>query len=184
MKRIVVAGTSGSGKTTLARKLGGALGLHHIELDSLHWEPGWRDAEVDVFRDRVDRALSGECWVVDGNYSIARDLIWPRADTIVWLDYRLRLVYWRLLKRTLCRAITRENLWNTGNRENLWKHFFTRDSLFVWAYTSSRRRHRAYPELFTRPEHAHLQVFHFETPRQTETWMHDVLATVKVEKHD
>jgi adenylate kinase family enzyme len=185
MRRIVVVGTTGSGKTTLARTLGHALGLPHIELDSLHWEPGWREAETDVFRERVDGTLSGECWVVDGNYSVSRDLVWPRADTIVWLDYRLRRVYWRLLKRTLRRAASREDLWHTGNRENLWKHFFTRDSLFVWAYTSSRRRHRAYPALFMQPDYAHLNVLHFKTPRQTEAWLRNVLAiTEGVEKHD
>ena len=41
--RIVVIGASGAGKTTLARWIAGQLGLPHIELDAINWQPGWRD---------------------------------------------------------------------------------------------------------------------------------------------
>ncbi len=91
-KRIAVIGTTGSGKTTLARQISNRLGIPHVELDALHWEPNWAEPSAEVFRDRVDRALRGDAWVVDGNYSIARDLIWTRAATIVWIDYALPLI--------------------------------------------------------------------------------------------
>lgn len=51
-----------------------------------------------------------------GNYGRVRDLLWPRADTIVWLDYAFPLVLGRLTARTVRRAVTGEILWN-GNRE-------------------------------------------------------------------
>ncbi len=63
------------------------LGVPHVELDSLHWEPGWTEADPEVLRRRVEAALSTDGWVVDVNYSAVRDLIWPRADTLVWLYY-------------------------------------------------------------------------------------------------
>ena len=81
-RRIVVVGTTGSGKTTVARKLSRRLGIPHVELDALHWEPKWTPAATDVFRQRVAEALKGDAWVVDGNYSKARDLIWPRPP--IW----------------------------------------------------------------------------------------------------
>ena len=40
--RIAVIGNSGSGKSTLARTLSARLGIPHIELDALNWQPGWR----------------------------------------------------------------------------------------------------------------------------------------------
>lgn len=53
---------------------------------------------------------------MDGNYSAVRDLVWQRADTVVWLDLPRRLVMRRIIRRTVRRTVTRERLWN-GNRE-------------------------------------------------------------------
>ena len=69
-----------------------------------------------MFRERVAAALADDCWTVGGNYSVARDLIWGRSDTVVWLDYGLPLVLWRLVRRTVKRIMTQEELW-AGNRE-------------------------------------------------------------------
>ena len=130
--RIVVVGVTGSGKTTTAIRLARILEIPHVELDSLHWQPNWVMAEKETFRQLVDQALSGPGWVTDGNYSKARDLIWGRATTIVWLDYALPVILGQLIWRTLKRVITRVELWN-GNRETLRGAFFSKDSLFLWA---------------------------------------------------
>src|SRR5215813_3241988 len=95
-QRIMIIGTTGSGKTTLASQLAKRLALSQVELDALYWNPQWTPASPEVFRERVSAALSGERWVVDGNYQLVRDLIWQRADTLIWLDYPLPLALWRL----------------------------------------------------------------------------------------
>src|SRR5579884_2496060 len=118
MKRVAVVGTSGAGKTTFAAALATRLGCRHVELDALHWEAGWRMAELDVFRARVAEATAGDAWVADGSYTKVRDVVWSRADTLVWLDYPLAVKLWRLLGRTARRVRTGEDLWN-GNRERL-----------------------------------------------------------------
>ena len=105
--RIVVIGTTGSGKTTLARQLAILRGCRHIELDALHWEPGWEAAPLAVFRARVATAIRAEHWVLDGNYSKTYDLVWGRATAVVWLDYSLAVILRRLARRTLRRLITR-----------------------------------------------------------------------------
>src|SRR4051812_15248546 len=88
-KRIVVIGTSGSGKTTLARRLAAKLGSPHVEIDALNWGPNWTAATAEQLRAKVEQALAGDGWVVDGNYSRVRSYIWSRATTLVWLDYPL-----------------------------------------------------------------------------------------------
>ncbi len=171
LQRIAVVGTSGSGKTTLARQLSGRLGLSHIELDALHWDPGWAPTPAEVFRQRAEAALCCDAWVVDGNHPEVRDLIWRRADTIVWLDYRLALIMWRLTLRTFRRVATRELLWN-GNRErDLSAHFFSRDSIFLWALRTYQLRRREYPLLLALPAYAHLRAVRLPSPRATNVWL-------------
>ena len=169
-QRIAVIGTSGSGKTTLACQLADRLGLPHVELDALHWDANWIMAPLPVFRERVARALAGDAWVVDGNYSKARDLMWPRTQLIVWLDYGLPVIFWRLFWRSLRRSLSREDLWN-GNRERLRDQFCSRDSLFLWALQTNRRHRTEYVALLDRPEHAHLKLVRLRSPGAARVWL-------------
>jgi adenylate kinase family enzyme len=146
MRRVNVVGTSGSGKTTFGAELARRLGVPHIELDALSWEANWVSAPPDVLRERVASAVAADTWVVDGNYSATRDLVWAAADTVVWLDFSFALVMWRVIVRTLRRGVRGEVLWS-GNRENL-RMALSRDSIILWALTTYWRRRRDYPRLF------------------------------------
>ena len=168
-RRTAVVGTSGSGKTTLARRLAQRLGLPHVELDSLYWGPDWTPAPRERFREEVARALGGEAWSTDGNYGAVRDIVWARADTVVWLDYSLPVVMRRVIWRTIRRSALREELWS-GNRERFGKAFFGRESIIWWALSTYRRRKRQYPVLFEQPEHAHLHVVRLASPRAAREW--------------
>jgi adenylate kinase family enzyme len=170
MRRIVVIGSSASGKTTLSARLGRALDIPHVELDAIHWGPNWTPAERDVFRHDIDGALSGECWVADGSYSVVRDIVWARADTLVWLDYPLSRVLWQLLRRTVGRVSRGDELWN-GNRETWYGAFIAPDNLFRWTLSTHRRRQREYPRLFALPEYAHLRVVRLSSPHEMERWL-------------
>ncbi|MBN1657965.1 MAG: adenylate kinase [Anaerolineae bacterium] len=169
-RRIAVIGTSGSGKTTFARRAAERLGIHHVELDAIFWGPGWTQTPVDEFRARTAAALAGDAWTTDGNYSKVRDIVWGRADTVVWLDYPLPLVLWRVTTRTLRRCLTREELWS-GNRENVREAFFSRDSIILYSLQTYRRRKRQYQDLFCQPEYAHLHVVRLCSPRATRRWL-------------
>jgi adenylate kinase family enzyme len=174
-RRINVVGTSSVGKTTLAAALASRLAVPHVELDALHWEPSWTAAPDDVLRQRVRDALSGDRWVVDGNYAKVRDLLWDRAEAIVWLDLPLRTILWRYLTRTIRRVAGREELWG-GNREHLSTHLFSRDSLLWWILTTYRRRRREYPQLLAaRPD---LVAIHLRSARAADRWLADVTRGV------
>ena len=110
---------------------------------------------------------------MDGNYHKVRDIIWPRADTLVWLDYPLPVIMWRLFKRGASRVVTREKLWN-GNQETLHGLFFSRDSLFIWALKKQWSRRREYPALFRQPQYAHLTIIRLPSPRKTQKWLSSV----------
>jgi adenylate kinase family enzyme len=102
-KRIVIIGSTSSGKSTLAERLANRFDLNYIDLDALHWEPNWTEAPLDVFRERVLSATQAPGWVVAGNYHIVRDLIWPKAEAVIWLDYSHPRIFWQLTRRTFSR---------------------------------------------------------------------------------
>ncbi len=168
--RIAVVGTTGSGKTTLAQTLGKRLDLAVIELDSIHWGPNWTPIDLQVFRQQLSLELEQPRWVVDGNYSQLRDLIWSRADTLIWLDYAFPIIFWLLARRTIGRIARREVLWN-GNRENFRGLFFSRDSLFLWALKTHSRHRREFPECLQMPEYRHLNLIHLRSLKETQSWL-------------
>jgi adenylate kinase family enzyme len=174
-RRINVVGTTGSGKTTIARALAARLAIPYIELDALFWKPGWTGTPDGEFLPAVDAATRGDRWVLDGNYSRTRSIVWPRAETIVWLDYSFPRVFGQLLWRTIRRSVAREPLWS-DNHERFMTSFFSRDSILVWCLKTYGRRRRTYPELARRPEHAHLQFVRLRSPRQTRRWLASIAA--------
>ncbi|HET7145489.1 MAG TPA: AAA family ATPase [Anaerolineales bacterium] len=178
-KRIIVIGSTSSGKSTLANRLAEKISADFIELDSLHWEPNWVEAPDELFRERIEKATSSQVWVVAGNYHVVRDIIWPRAEAIIWLDYPFHIVFWRLLTRTIRRVVTREKLFS-GNVENGWMHLklWSQESLFHWLFKTYWRRKREYPMLFALPENTHLQVIHFKQPKEAEDWLRNAAASV------
>lgn len=170
MNCISVIGTSGSGETTFANKLAGILRIPHVELDALHWEADWRPAPRDVFRSRAPGAVGSERWVVGGNYSkSARDMVWERADTIVWLDFSFTVTLGRALRRTICRLLTGEECCN-GNRERFGTAL-SRDSVIMWTLQSYKRHRVEYPLLLEVQEQRGAQAIRLHSPMEANRWL-------------
>ena len=138
MQRISVVGSSGAGKTSLARVISARLGIPRIELDAIYWGPEWTHLDDEEFGVEVADAVAGDTWIVDGNYSSTpvQEIIWGRADTVVWLDLPRRVVTWRVLRRSVQRAATGEQMWagNTERWSNLVK-WQPEDNIVRWSWT-------------------------------------------------
>lgn len=167
MERVWVVGDSGSGKTTMARALSERLGAPHVELDGLFHEPGWTEAQPDVFRARVEGESREARWVIDGNYSSrVGDVVVARADTVVWLDYPVRIRWPRVVRRSIRRAVDRQVLWN-GNREHV--SFWVRpDHPMWWTLTHHRSIQRRYAEMSDE------RWLRFRRPRDAARWLGSV----------
>lgn len=170
--RIVVVGRTGSGKTTLARELAAVLGVPHVELDALYFGPEFSTAPLDVLREKTSAATAGERWVIDGNKRVVRDLVWPRADTIIWLDYSLAVSFWRLGRRARWRtARLREEAARTGRRGALPRQLLAAARGVLRALRSHAGQRREYARLFADPANAHLAVARLSSPRVTREWL-------------
>jgi adenylate kinase family enzyme len=157
MRRVAVVGNSGSGKSTVGRALATRLGVPFVELDSIFHQAGWTPLPREEFRARVAGIVAGDGWVVDGNYSAVRDVVWARADTVVWFDLPRHKVMRQLTGRTLGRMLLGRELWN-GNKESL-RNLLSRDpekSILVWAYRKHATYRARYAQAATDPAFGHL----------------------------
>ncbi|MBL8852011.1 MAG: hypothetical protein JNG89_20225 [Planctomycetaceae bacterium] len=174
---ILVVGTSAAGKTTFARKLGGVLQLPVIELDELYWGPNWQNRGTEEFSRLTIAATDRSGWIADGNYGSIRDVLWPRATLVIWLNYPLTRVLWRGITRTFRRSLFRERLWH-DNRESFRRALLSRDSILLWIITTHRRRQREFRELQSNGRFPQLRWIEFSRPSQAEDWLRDIATKV------
>jgi adenylate kinase family enzyme len=178
MRRISVVGNSGSGKTRVARALAERLGIAFVELDSIVHQPGWVELPTPEFRRRVAAAVAQHAWVVDGNYSgRVQDLVWSRADTVVWLDLPRRVVMTRVIRRTVVRVVLRRKLWN-GNREP-WSNLWSRDpmkSVIAWSWTHHATSRARYESAMAATEWSHLHFRRLRSRREITAFLREVPA--------
>jgi len=168
VQRVSVVGNSGSGKTTLAAEIARRIGAPHLELDSVFHQPGWQPLPAAELRARVAEFVASDKWVVDGNYSTVQDLLWQRADTVVWLDPPRHRVMRRIIWRTLRRVFSRAELWN-GNREP-WANLLRADpakSIIAWAWSRHHVYRARYLSAQADPANARLTFIRLRTDRDT-----------------
>jgi adenylate kinase family enzyme len=173
-RRIRVVGNSGSGKSYLARRLATRLNVPHLELDAVQHQPGWTEAPLVQFQDRVlsfvvNAEATSTGWVVDGNYTSRIGDLLDHADTVVWLDYPRLLVLSRVLRRTLSRLVLRRELWN-GNRERWLDAISLRpnENIILWSWTQHRRYRTRYAAASDAEPSRWVRL---RTPAQAETWL-------------
>ncbi|HEY6493895.1 MAG TPA: hypothetical protein VIZ43_11510 [Trebonia sp.] len=174
MRRVSVVGNSGSGKSTLARELAASLGVPYLELDSVFHQPGWEPLPKDEFQRLVAAQASDDGWVIDGNYSAVRPIVWARADTVVWLDLPRRTVMRQVAWRTVRRAVTKQELWN-GNREPLinFLSWAPEKSIISWAWHNHAKYRARYGAAVADPANAHLTFIRLATRRDVTRFLAD-----------
>ncbi len=175
-ERVAVVGVTSSGKSTAALALVARLRLELVELDALNWDAGWQPAPRETFLARVDEAAPRDGrWVAAGDYRVARELLWRRADCVVWLDFPLHTVFWQLLRRSVRRWWTQELLWGK-NRETIWTHLrvWSKDSLVYWLFATYWAKRGELLEQLAKPEHRHLKVFRFQRREELDDFLQSI----------
>ena len=162
MKRVVIVGAPGSGKSTLARTLSDRLGVPVVERDALGvlGSPEYREAVASL--------LQTESWIFDGFPYFFDAEVYVAADTVIALDYSRRVVWSRVIRRSL--ALARSASYgahrNTGVRG-----WFAKDHAVRVACTNYGERKREMRQLANRPELADTPVVRLGTPAETTNWL-------------
>ena len=159
-------GTSGSGKSSFARQLAAALKIPYLEMDRLYWKPNWQEPNDEEFFSILEQALSGDAWVLDGNYTRTTHIKWPRTNLVVWIDYSFPLTLYRVIKRSILRAWKKQELWpGTGNRESFTR-LFSKDSMVLWTLSHYASNKGKFEELMETESYAHIEFVRLRSPKE------------------
>jgi len=167
MTRIIVIGSSCSGKSTFSQQLAEKYKIKYIELDQFHWLPNWQERSDKEFIQLVDQATLADTWVMDGNYSKVRDITWPRATQIIWLNHPFHVVLYRAITRSISRIITRKKLFS-DNVESFQKTFLSRDSIILWVLKTYHKKQIEYAKLLN---HQHLNIIELKGQSQVNDYL-------------
>jgi adenylate kinase family enzyme len=173
MNRIVVIGSSCSGKSTFSQSLANKKNVEYIELDQLHWLPNWEERPDEEFRALVREAVSSHSWVVDGNYSVTRDVVWPRATEIIWLNHSFSLVLYRSFTRSIKRVVTKKKLF-AGNVETFKHTFFSSNSIILWVVKTYHQKRKSYANILKQVEKKGITVTEFTSQSEVDNYLQSI----------
>lgn len=136
MKRVAVVGCAGVGKTTFSRQLAKKAGLPLVHLDYY-----FHDKNQDYLNDReawikrVEKLITEQEWIIDGNYRSTFELRFSHADTIIFLDYaRWRALLGAYKRRIQFRNKLREDMPDGWQEKIDWQFF-----KFIWGFNEHYR---------------------------------------------
>jgi adenylate kinase family enzyme len=170
--RVLVAGVSGAGKTTFGRELAHRTGLPFHQMDALYHGPDW--TPLPSFEADVAQIVASDSWVFDSHgYAQVRDLVWGRADTVVWLDFPRRVVMRRVIRRSFDRAWHHQEIFN-GNTETF-AAWLDPEHPVQWAWTQYTQRRLDMRARIADPRYPTLRATRLRSPRAARRWL-DVVA--------
>jgi hypothetical protein len=168
--RIAVLGCSGSGKSALAAALAARLSLPYVATDEVFWSADWRPTPAREVRAWLAEATAAERWVTDGNFDGDRDILWARADLIVWLDLPFAVTLGQALRRNLGWWLAGTTVWG-GQRMTLAKALGGARHVL----RSHAQKRRAYPGWL---DELDARVVRIGRPSRLERWIDDVSAAL------
>ncbi|KXK62697.1 topology modulation protein [Micromonospora rosaria] len=99
MDRIAIIGCGGSGKSTTARHLAQILDAPLTHLDALYYDEHWTPLPQDTFARLQEKLVTGERWIIEGNYASTLPTRLTAADNVIFLDLPAATCLWGIAQR-------------------------------------------------------------------------------------
>lgn len=123
----------------------------------------WRNS---AYRQEITRT---DGWIVEGNFSKLADVVWHRADTLVWLDFPLPLIVYRIVRRSLRQLAGRDD--SAQARRLTWSTaFFSRRSLLRTAIRKYRTNRPRYARQVSETADLGVEIVRLRSPRDVQRW--------------
>ena len=87
MKKIIIIGCPGAGKSTFARALSATTGIPLFYLDMIWHKADKTNISREEFDQRLGGIMTGESWIIDGNYQRTMEWRIKECDTVFLLDF-------------------------------------------------------------------------------------------------
>ncbi len=159
MNKVLVIGICGAGKSTLALKLSERLDLPVFHLDKYFWKKGWIETPNEEWVSTVEGLVSQDEWIMEGNYSSTFNVRFPKADTIIILDYNPILAITRATKRIISHyGRTRPDMTDGCPERFNWEFY-----KFMWYFN---KNHRPRVEEALRNHAKGKRVLRFSSPKK------------------
>jgi adenylate kinase family enzyme len=169
-KRTIIFGSTGVGKTTMVKQIAEEFDLPVIDVDSLRREAGRSKSPEETFVRLITESIKGDTWIIDGSYTSVQDIVWPRAEAIVWLDFSFWVFLSRLIKRSLYRIFIRKKTEKPIKGRN--QPARERAQTYLRAiFTGKRRRQRYFATIYN-SKNAHLHIIRLSSPEEVQLWLH------------
>ncbi len=174
-KRINIVGSSGSGKSTFGKKLSSSVGIPYIEMDEIFWGPNWYRPEKEEFYAKIENRITGDSWILDGNYSKSTHVKWKNVQTVIWLDYPYPRIIFQTIRRAISRIISQQEMWpGTENKESFRRAFLSKESIILWSLSNLTKVRKKYKRLMKDPEYSHINFIRLKSNKHSNKLLENI----------
>jgi len=147
--RIILVGNSGSGKSWLSKRIAERTGYPLFHLDKEHWKPDMVMAPREERIARQKEIISGEKWIIDGNFDSTMEIRFAAADLIIFFDINRLICISGVIKRNKKKRTDMPDYWE---EPKLFGKEFFKFCKYIWQFPKTAGRktiidlHEKYPE--------------------------------------